>query len=289
MPFPKISVVTPSFNQGEFLEETILSVLSQNYPNLEYIIIDGGSTDNSVDIIKKYESQLTLWISEKDEGMYHAIQKGFEHTTGEIMTWINSDDLLFKNSLHRVADIFLRYSSVKWLGGSICQIDESSQIVCTAMQDRWNRFRFYNFDYQFIQQEGTFWRRKLWDQAGAHVSRSFKFASDLELWLRFFKYAEYHTLSAPLGSFRLRRSNQKSLENRNFYLDEAERAISAYPVSASDQSVLNKYHFYLRYVRRLPFVGAMGFIKKYYTAEFLRYPKQFHFDQVSQTFKIVSE
>src|SRR6186713_1857154 len=86
--FPKISIVTISFNQGDFLERTICSVLDQNYPNLEYIIIDGGSTDGSVEIIKKYQDKLTYWVSEKDKGMYDAIQKGLQRTTGEIMCWL---------------------------------------------------------------------------------------------------------------------------------------------------------------------------------------------------------
>jgi glycosyltransferase involved in cell wall biosynthesis len=91
--YPKITIVTPSFNQGEFLEETIQSVLNQGYPNLEYIIIDGGSTDKSVDIISKYSKELSYWVSEKDNGQSEAINKGFRKATGEIVTWLNSDDL----------------------------------------------------------------------------------------------------------------------------------------------------------------------------------------------------
>lgn len=94
--YPRISIVTPNYNKKEFLEKTILSVLSQGYPNLEYIVIDGGSTDGSVEIIKKYEKDLAFWMSEPDEGMYHVIKKGFEHSTGEIMAWINSDDIIIK-------------------------------------------------------------------------------------------------------------------------------------------------------------------------------------------------
>ncbi|RYE40071.1 MAG: glycosyltransferase, partial [Sphingobacteriales bacterium] len=102
---PKISVITPSFNQGEYLEDTILSVIGQNYPNLEYIIIDGGSADNSVSIIKKYETHLSYWISEKDKGQSHAINKGFGLATGDILCWLNSDDLLLPSTLSYIASL----------------------------------------------------------------------------------------------------------------------------------------------------------------------------------------
>jgi len=97
--FPRISVITPSYNQGHFLDQTIRSVLDQNYPNLEYIIIDGGSTDQSVEIIKKYEDQLLYWVSEPDRGQSHALNKGFARATGDILCWINSDDCLEKGAL----------------------------------------------------------------------------------------------------------------------------------------------------------------------------------------------
>ena len=106
MKYPKISIVTPSFNQAEFLEQTICSVLNQNYPNLEYIIIDGGSTDGSVEIIKKYADKFTYWVSEKDNGQYDAINKGFSHTTGDIMGWINSSDIYYPWTLSMIAEIF---------------------------------------------------------------------------------------------------------------------------------------------------------------------------------------
>src|SRR5712672_634542 len=112
---PKISLVTPSFNQGSFLEETIRSVLDQNYPNLEYVVIDGGSTDGSVEIIKKYERRLTWWISAPDGGQYEAINKGFARTTGEIMAWLNADDKYLPWTLSVVGDLMSTLPQVEWL------------------------------------------------------------------------------------------------------------------------------------------------------------------------------
>ena len=104
---PKISIITPSFNQGQYIEQTIQSVLNQNYPNLEYIIIDAGSTDQTVEIIKKYEQHLTYWVSEKDRGQSHAINKGLEKCTGTLFNWLNSDDYLEPGALHKIAETYL--------------------------------------------------------------------------------------------------------------------------------------------------------------------------------------
>jgi glycosyltransferase involved in cell wall biosynthesis len=102
MNLPKITIITPSYNQGEFLEDTFRSVLDQNYPNLEYFVVDGGSTDNSVDIIKRYTEHFDWWVSEKDRGQSHAINKGLERATGDIVTWLNSDDFFYPGALdHR--------------------------------------------------------------------------------------------------------------------------------------------------------------------------------------------
>ena len=157
---PKISVVTPNYNRGDFLEKTILSVLEQKYPNLEYILIDGGSTDESVSIIKKYQNQIHHWVSEKDDGMYYAINKGFSMATGDIMCWINSDDILWENALHYVAKLFKANKNLHWLQGYPTVIDKDGVIiyqrdpVATV-----NHFidKSYIKTHHFIQQESTFW------------------------------------------------------------------------------------------------------------------------------------
>lgn len=229
MGFPTITVVTPNYNQAAFLEETILSILNQDYPNLEYIIIDGGSTDGSVEIIRKYEQKLAYWVSEKDKGQYDAVQKGFARSTGEIMTYINSDDLLSTKSLFTVADLFTEFDEINWLSGTPNTIDEKSRNVEIGEYPRWNRYRYLKGDYRFIQQEGVFWRRSLWEKAGGYISTEYKLASDLELWARFFEHATYYAVPGILGSFRLRSSNQRSLEGIDEYIAEAKIILTKMP------------------------------------------------------------
>jgi glycosyltransferase involved in cell wall biosynthesis len=138
---PLISIITPSYNQGDFIEETIQSVLSQNYPNLEYIIIDGGSTDNTVDIIKKYESQITYWVSEPDRGQSDAINKGLKLATGDIWAYINSDDIYQPETLHKVAEQFISDPNIHWVTGHAEYMDQSGQFVESLVPAPFTNFR----------------------------------------------------------------------------------------------------------------------------------------------------
>ena len=168
--WPCISTVTPSFNQGRFLEECMDSVLSQNYPNLEYIIMDGGSTDNSVEIIKKYEKYLTFWQSKPDGGQYAAINGGFRRTTGEIMTWLNSDDKFHPDAFLTVAAIFMLRNDVDWITGRSNTLNELGEQswICEYIIP-WSRLKYLKKEFKepWIQQEGTFWRRRLWKRSGS--------------------------------------------------------------------------------------------------------------------------
>ena len=159
---PKITIVTPVFNGAKHIEKTITSVLGQNYPNLEYMIIDGGSTDGTVEIIRKYESKLAYWVSEKDDGMYAAIQKGFDRATGKIMAWINADDYYGDSCFETVAEIFGKYPQVEWLTGLNVHYDEKGRIVDAWRPRPFTRLDFLSGDFMFVQQESTFWKRSLW-------------------------------------------------------------------------------------------------------------------------------
>jgi glycosyltransferase involved in cell wall biosynthesis len=220
--YPKISVVTVNYNLGAYLEEAMRSVLDQNYPNLEYIVVDGGSTDGSVALIERYADHLAWWVSEPDLGQYHAVQKGFAQATGEIMYWLNSDDKLFPGALLAVAEIFQTYPQVRWLQGHPTEYTpEGSAIRRIALPwASWSRARYLGFDFQFIQQESTFWRRDLWEEAGSTMDLSLRLAGDMELWARFFRHAELVTTTALLGGFRHRRADQRSKDQRDVYLSE---------------------------------------------------------------------
>lgn len=205
--FPKISIVTPSFNQGQFIGDTIDSILSQNYPNLEYIIIDGGSSDKSVDIIKGYADKLTYWISEPDKGRGDAINKGFKFATGEIMAWLGCGDNYCPWALKAVSQIFSQLPKVEWLtAGSPILLDIKGLPIDCDFNYGYSKQAFIDGCYlpaiRPLQQESTFWRRSLWEKAGGYVDPMLAMVPDFELWARFFKYAEVYTTSVPLAGSR---------------------------------------------------------------------------------------
>ena len=231
---PKISIVTPSLNQGQYIEETILSVLGQKYSNLEYIVIDGGSTDGTVDRIRKYEKDLSCWLSEPDQGQYHALQKGFEMTTGEIMAWINSDDKYTTGAFELVSEVFRAFPQVEWLS-SVHELTwgERSYAIACQYAGGFNAASFFRggnlpgrswYARSFIQQESTFWRRSLWERAGGHLDTSIRLAADFELWSRFFLHADLYGVVAPLGGFRMQ-PDQKTAHFRDEYVCEAEMVL----------------------------------------------------------------
>lgn len=180
--YPKISIITPSYNQGEYLEQTILSILNQNYLNLEYIIIDGGSTDQSVEIIKKYEKHLAYWVSEPDNGQTHAINKGFKRSTGELVAWMNSDDVYSENTLHRVAEVFKNNSNIDVYFADKVHIDENDQELFVQ---RYAPYRIETFanDKMAMCNQACFWKRRVFDKIG-YLDESIQFAMDYEYFIR---------------------------------------------------------------------------------------------------------
>ncbi|MDA0990590.1 MAG: glycosyltransferase family 2 protein [Verrucomicrobia bacterium] len=229
--WPELIVVTPSYNQGAFLEATIRSVLLQGYPNLAYFVVDGGSTDGSVEIIQKYEPWLARWVSEKDEGQYAAINKGFANQKAEIMGWINSDDMYCPGALQVAGEVFADLDDVKWLTSGV-QVtwDVDGRWIGTGHAAGYTRRGFFSGRnlgrtgraarlQPVIQQESTFWRRALWDAAGGTLNADLHLAGDFELWARFWAHAGLSTVNVPLGGFR--RQPEQKTANPEKYQKEA--------------------------------------------------------------------
>lgn len=179
---PKISIITVNFNKGEFIEETILSVINQNYKNVEYIIIDGASTDNSVEIIKRYEKYLYYWISEPDKGMTDALKKGFNKASGDILCWINSDDLFTEGALNKVIEIYNK-TNFDVLHGATYLVDINKKIL-KKNYSYFSTYKSHNFGATVFNQPSTFWKKELYDRVGG-VDLNFFITMDGDLFSRF--------------------------------------------------------------------------------------------------------
>ena len=211
-PWPKISIVTPSFNQGEFIEETIRSILLQGYPNLEYIIIDGGSTDDSIEIIKKYEKHLTYWVSESDRGQSHAINKGFEKAQGEIFGWLNSDDFLLPGSLGHVAAAYRENSTaVAWVG--VCYwIDPNGRILNTIIPRGLERDSIADWWYSgFFMQPSCFFSAKAWKKLNG-LDESLHYAMDFDLWLKLSEIGDFVRIPQALSAATIHNQAKTQIE-----------------------------------------------------------------------------
>ena len=213
---PVISLVTPNYNGVAFLREAIESVLGQHYPALQYVIADGASTDGSRLVVEPYRDELAALISAPDEGHADALNKGFALTDGEIMGWINSDDVLHPGCLARVAEVFETYPDVEWVTGRPSAMGASGAIEHVDDVRPWSRLRFLAGDHAWIQQESTFWRRSLWERAGGRMDTDLSLANDFELWARFFRHAHLYSLDQLLGCFRVR-PGQRSVDQRADY------------------------------------------------------------------------
>jgi glycosyltransferase involved in cell wall biosynthesis len=242
---PLISIVSPSFGQGDFLEATMRSVLEQKYPNLEYIVMDGGSADGSRQIIESYDEQLAYWRSEPDGGQANAINRGFARSTGQIMAWLNCDDRLTPGTLNYVGRYFRDHPDVDAVYGHRIIIDSDNREVGRWILPRYRRGNVVWADY--IPQETLFWRRSLWEKAGQRIDEDLDFAIDWELLIRF-EQAGARMVRLPrfLGIFTTH-AKQKSIAIKE-YLGRREfdvvrrRAIGGGAAAAVKYRLLNYVH-----------------------------------------------
>jgi glycosyltransferase involved in cell wall biosynthesis len=198
---PTVSIITPSYNQAHFIEETIRSVLAQDYAGIEYIIVDGGSTDGSVDIIKKYADQLAWWISEKDQGHADALNKGFAHASGEIWAWLNSDDTYYPGAVSEAVVFLQAHPDVGMVYGDANLTDDTGRVI--------GKFAARQTDYSrllrgsvHIPQATTFFRAELWRQIGP-LDLCLFYAFDYNLWVQLAKISKLHYLPRLWATFRL--------------------------------------------------------------------------------------
>jgi glycosyltransferase involved in cell wall biosynthesis len=259
---PTISVVTPCLDQSAYIEATIHSVLEGNSAPDEYVVVDGASTDGSREIITRYAERLSWWVSEPDDGQYTAIQKGFAHTTGDVMAWLNAGDLYMPWTLSLVREIFERFPQIEWLTTQRPMIlDGREHVVACEFVGGFARDSFRAgvnlpggawFARAGIQQESTFWRRSLWDAAGASLAVELRFAGDFELWWRFFQHANLHALDAPLAAHRVH-PGQKTEDLRD-YVNEAQRVLGGPSRKRLSEAVRHTAYNLLgrRPLRRLP-------------------------------------
>lgn len=260
-----ISLVTPNFNYGRFIESALKSVLDQIYPSLQYVVVDGGSNDGSVSIIEQYRNRLHFFTSEPDRGNYDAINKGFAKTNGEIMGWLNSDDMLFPWCLEAVGEIFAQHPDVDWISTLQPALWESTgRFAGLASRPGFSKIAFLDGKYLLegaprtnpsvrtrpvgtIQQESTFWRRSLWERAGGYISSEFGPAGDFELWCRFYEHADLTGVYFPLAGFRVHAAQVSSDKHR--YNAEASRALALARCRAGYHRLSNRCCMLVRKVR----------------------------------------
>lgn len=240
---PKISIITPTLNQGKYISCTIESVLSQNYPNLEFIVMDGGSNDNTIKVLKKYEKNL-VWYSKKDKGQSDAINKGIIISKGEIISYLNSDDLLLKGSLLLIGKYFSNNPGFDWVTGKCIIIDDKGKEtdkIITGYKNFWLKYIRNKFSLgilNYISQPATFWKRQVIEKIGL-FDRTLFYAMDYDYWLRICKIYPMGFMDRNIAAFRIY-SDSKSGKNFNGLFNEGYRVCEKY--NNRTTSILHKIH-----------------------------------------------
>lgn len=287
--YPKISIVTPSFNQGDFIEETILSVIGQAYPNLEYIIIDGGSTDSTVEIIKKYEKHLHYWVSEKDRGQSDAINKGFEIASGDILGWLNSDDMFLPGTFSFIANLVKNNEDGIFFGNCIHFREENEDLYSfgSNVEKAHAATSLTNVDY--IIQPSSFWQKSVWNKVGK-LREDMVYAFDWEWFLRAQKYGiKFTPASKALSMYRLHKNHKTATGGKKrqeeiaqvYEIYSPELAILYRKLMVEERVILApKNNWISRLLHRPPPPESYGqILKKIKPKEYADYPA-FHINQL---------
>ncbi len=267
---PKISIVTPSFNQGRFLEETIRSVLMQNYTNLEYMIIDGGSTDGSVEIIKEYEPWLAYWQSQPDQGQSDAINQALNRATGDWFSWINADDYYLPGVFHKIANISLCDPDLNWIVGKTLFVDSKLEKLATfnprLSDGKWRNHRGAEWvDYictkksqTALPQPASFWKREIVKSVGG-IDLSLNYVMDHELYIRLaYQECRPYLLEDILASFRFHQEQKSADFPVEFWREELE-IVNKWlnQVEGVEKEILKNYgKWFERRIRFQPFLAV---------------------------------
>lgn len=254
--WPRITLVTAVRNGARYLEDTIRSIVDQGYPNLEYIVVDGVSTDGTLEIIRKYETQLSWWVSQPDGGVYEALNTGFARSSGEILGWLNASDILHPNSLFVLGSVFAAFPEVEWLTGRPTVLNAQSMTVQVQRLPRWSRSRFLAGANQHIQQESTFLRRSLWERAGGCVDAGYRDVGDFELWVRLFRHAPLYSLDTLIGGYRMH-SDALSWGNIERYNQRCDAIIGRELASMRGGSFPKLFRWIGRVVKPIPKVRGL--------------------------------
>lgn len=246
---PKVSIITPSFNQGHFIDATIRSVLAQTYPNIEYIIADGGSTDDTMAVVDRYRAQLATVFHAPDRGQSDAINKGFRAATGDLVGWINSDDILYPDCVARMVDCYQRHpDGAVYYSAALDQITESGEHLVTRRVSIPNRAHLLTHNYDLIQQ-GSFYPASLIRQIG-YVDESIHYCMDLDLWLRLLEHGPiYSYANEAMAGFRMG-GDTKTTTGGHRFLADIERVLLRNGSPATSRAVLKtRYYQFKRRVK----------------------------------------
>ena len=215
--YPKVSIITPSYNQGHFLEESMRSVLAQDYPNIEYIVVDGGSKDNSVEVIRQYQDRLAWWVSEKDHGHADALNKGFAHASGEILAWLNSDDIYHPGAVREAVEYLQAHPEVGMVYADANLIDNDGRFI-TQFAARQTSYEGMLRGSVHIPQATSFFRASVWQQVGP-LSLTLFFAFDYDFWVKVAKVSQVRYLPRLWADFRIHESGKSVVNDDRCYPD----------------------------------------------------------------------
>ncbi|VAW13812.1 Glycosyl transferase, family 2 [hydrothermal vent metagenome] len=265
---PKITIVTPSYNQAKYLEDTICSVLNQNYPNLEYIIIDGGSSDNSVDIIKKYEDQITYWVSEKDNGQAHAVNKGFKKVSGDIVGWLNSDDIYLPGTLDRVAYYFSKHPDVEVVYGNHVVTDQNNNHLWVKKELPFSIRRLEHHSY--MSQPATFLRRSVINKVG-YLDEKLYYLLDWEYFIRVGNVCKFKHVPDVFATYRLHKIAKTAVaqSGQPEFLVEKMKVIERHRYNPTGNKILDKGYCVL--VEMLSYLARFFVVMRSNPINYLRY------------------